>query len=61
MVLTYDAYSETVEDKQKSNNDLQILKEQVQTLISVLGDIDQPGKQEIAKQLIERGIYKEKK
>lgn len=28
MVLTYDAYSETIEEKQKSNNDLESLKQQ---------------------------------
>lgn len=60
MVLTYDAYSETIEEKQKSNNNLETLKQQVQTLISIIvGSISQEEKQAIAKQLIENGIYKE--
>jgi len=58
MVLTYDAYSETVEEKKKSNNDLQVLKEQVQSILSILASSSQHGKQEIAKQLIENGVYK---
>lgn len=58
MVLTYNAYSETIEEKQKSNNDLETLKQQMQTLMSIFGSIGQEEKQEIAKQLIEKGIYK---
>ena len=59
MVLTYDAYSETIEEKQKSNNDLETLKQQMQTLVSIVGSIGQEEKQEIAKQLIAKGVYKE--
>jgi hypothetical protein len=59
IVLTYDAYSETIEEKQKSNNDLETLKQQMQTLMSIVGSIGQEEKQEIAKQLIAKGIYKE--
>jgi hypothetical protein len=59
MVLTYDAYNETIEEKQKSNNDLETLKQQIQTLMSIVGSIGQEEKQEIAKLLIEKGIYKE--
>jgi integrase len=58
MVLTYDAYSETIEEKLKSNDDLETLKQQMQTLMSILGSIGQEGKLEIAKQLIEKGIYR---
>lgn len=54
----YNAYSETIEEKQKSNNDLETLKQQMQTLMSIFGSIGQEEKQEIAKQLIEKGIYK---
>lgn len=57
MVLTYDAYSETVEQKERSNNDLQILKEQVQTLISALGSMDQSSKNELAKKMYQEGMY----
>jgi hypothetical protein len=58
MVLTYDAYSEAIEEKRNSNNDLETLKQQMQTLMSMVGSIGQEEKQEIAKQLIEKGIYK---
>ena len=58
MVLTYDAYSETIEEKKKSNDDLQILKAQVQSILNILANSDQPNKNEIAKQLIEKGVYK---
>jgi integrase/recombinase XerD len=61
MVLTYDAYSETIEEKQKSNNDLETLKQQMQTLVSIIGSIGQEEKQEISKRLIEKGIYKKYK
>jgi hypothetical protein len=59
MVLTYDAYGETIEETQKTNSDLESLKQQMQTLMSIFGSIGQEGKKEIAKQLIEKGIYKE--
>jgi integrase/recombinase XerD len=55
MVLTYDAYSETIEEKQKSNNDLETLKQQMQTPVSIIGSIGQEEKQEISKRLIEKG------
>jgi ribosomal protein L32E len=42
---------------QKSNSDLEILKQQMQTLMSIVGSISQEEKQEIAKRLIEKGIY----
>jgi hypothetical protein len=58
MVLTYDAYTETIEEKQKGNKDLETLKQQMQTLMSIFGSIGQEGKQEIARRLIEKGIYK---
>jgi hypothetical protein len=34
MVLTYDAYSESIEEKQKSNDDLETLKQQMQTPVN---------------------------
>jgi hypothetical protein len=57
MVLTYDAYSETAEQKEKNGNNLQILKEQVRTLIAALGAIDQSSKNELAKKLYQEGMY----
>jgi hypothetical protein len=58
MVLTYDAYSETLERQKEKEDDLTSLKQQMQTLVSIFGSIGEGEKQEIAKQLIERGIYK---
>jgi integrase/recombinase XerD len=58
MVLTYDAYNETIEEKQKSNDDLKVLKEQVQSILSILASSDQSDKNEMVKQLIEKGVYK---
>lgn len=57
MVLTYDAYSETIEEKEKSDNDLQTLKKQVQILISGLGFMKQSDKNELAKKMYHEGLY----
>jgi integrase len=66
MILTYDAYNETVEEQKKNEDKLEMMEEkfnamqsQMQTLLSVLSSINiQEGKQEIAKQLILKGVYK---
>jgi predicted amidophosphoribosyltransferase len=60
MVLTYDAYSEALEHQKENEDDLTSIKQQIQTLISIFGSLGEEEKQEIAKQLIERGIYKQK-
>ena len=57
MVLTYDAYNETVENNQTSNKDLQIIKEQIQTILGAIASVSQTEKNVIAKQLIEKGMY----
>src|SRR5918912_1584455 len=49
MIVSFDAYSETIEEKKKSNDDLQILKAQVQSILNILANSDQPNKNEIAK------------
>jgi hypothetical protein len=36
MVLTYDAYNETVEEKQQKDNDLQSVKERLASMENVL-------------------------
>jgi hypothetical protein len=66
MVLTYDAYSETLEAEKQKEDKLTMIEErfntmqfQMQSLVSILGSADQEGKQQIAKKLIEQGIYKE--
>ena len=50
MVLTYDAYNETLENQKEKEDDLNILKEQVATLVSAFGNMDQSGKEMFAKQ-----------
>jgi hypothetical protein len=57
MVLTYDAYSERIEEKEKNDSDLQVLKKQVQILISALGSISQSNKNELAKKMYQEGLY----
>jgi hypothetical protein len=66
MVLTYDAYSETLENQQEKNHEINNIKEQqnllqsqVQALISAIGCIDQSSKNALAKQLFNAQIYKQ--
>ena len=65
MVLTYDAYSETLEDQKEKEDKLTIMEErfnsmqsQMQSLITALGSMDQSNKNAFAKQLFENGVYK---
>src|SRR5215467_10367921 len=51
MVLTYDAYSETLENQKEKDNKLNVMEErfntmqsQMQSLITILGNMDQPTK-----------------
>ena len=67
IILTYDAYSETLESEKNKEDKLimmeerfNIMQSQMQNLISVLTSAGQEGKQEIAKKLIEQGSYKAK-
>jgi integrase/recombinase XerD len=64
MVLTYDAYSETLEKQHEKDSEINMIKEQhnilqsqVQALISVLGTMDQSSKNQLAKQLFDGGVY----
>lgn len=64
MVLTYDAYTETVEDNQEKENELKGIKHtmsqlqtQIEILMSSVKNLDDSGKQRIAKKLIECTIY----
>jgi integrase len=70
MVLTYDAYSETLESEKKQKDKLTNIEDQMKSMqlqleniLSILGSgsIAQKGKQEIAKKLIEQGLYKKVK
>ena len=65
MVLTYDAYNETLEGQKQKENDLEKMQEQfntmqsqIQVLLSALTTMDQSGKNSLAKQLFDSGVYK---
>jgi hypothetical protein len=64
MVLTYDAYTETLENQKEKEDKLNVMEEQfnsmqsqMQSLIAALGNMDQSTKNTFAKQLFSRGIY----
>jgi hypothetical protein len=64
MVLTYDAYSETLENQKEKEDKLTIMEErfnsmqsQMQSVITALGNMDESTKNTFAKQLFSRGIY----
>jgi integrase len=70
MVLTYDTYSETLESEKKQKDkptnvedQMKSMQLQLENILSILGSgaIAQKGKQEIAKKLIEQGLYKKVK
>jgi integrase/recombinase XerD len=58
MVLTYDAYNETLEDQKKKEDDVNVLKQQMYTIISTLESLDIGSKNKVADQLIRKGMYK---
>jgi integrase len=65
MVLTYDAYNETLENQKEKEDKLTAMEErfnsmqsQMQSLITTLGSMDQSTKNTFAKQLFENGVYK---
>jgi hypothetical protein len=58
MVLTYDAYSETLETQKEKDDDVKTLKQQMQTIISALGNMDESSKNEWAKTMVKTGVYK---
>jgi integrase len=65
MVLTYDAYNETLENQKEKEDKLTAIEErfnsmqsQMQCLITALGNMDQSTKNTSAKQLFENGVYK---
>ncbi|CAN5156964.1 hypothetical protein BH18THE2_BH18THE2_18970 [soil metagenome] len=58
MVLTYDAYNETLEDQKKKEDDVDVLKQQMYTIISTLESLDIDSKNKVADQLIRKGMYK---
>jgi hypothetical protein len=58
MVLTYDAYNETLENQKEKEDDLKTLKGQMQTILSALENIDESSKNQWAKSMVKNGIYK---
>ena len=64
MVLTYDAYNETLDEQKKKEDKLTVMEgqfntmqSQMHTLITALGNMDGKNKTEFAKQLYRSGIY----
>ena len=64
MVLTYDAYNETLDEQKKKEDKLTVIEGQFNTmqsqmraLITALGNMDGKNKVEFAKQLYQSGVY----
>jgi integrase len=65
LVLSYDAYNETLEEQKKKEDKLAVMEDkfntmqsQMQVLLTIIGSIDRPdGRHEIVKRLIENGVY----
>jgi integrase len=58
MVLSYDAYSEAIEEKEEKDEEVNLLKSQVRLILSAFAAADASTKNRIAKQLFQSGIYK---
>jgi hypothetical protein len=65
MIMSYEGYQEALESQSKKEDELKVMKEQfdvmqsqMQSLLSAIGNVNQLGKNEIAKQLIEKGVYR---
>jgi integrase len=58
MVLSYDSYNETIENQKEKEDDINTLKQQMQILLSTLGNMDESSKNEWAKTMVKSGVYK---
>ena len=59
MVLTYDAYSETLESEKQKEDRVSVLEKQMQSLITTLGNLKEPVQiNTVAKTLYNSGILK---
>ena len=59
MVLTYDAYNETLEEQKAKEDRITIIEKQLQTLLAALGSMaDQKRIDELSNALFESGILK---
>jgi hypothetical protein len=60
--MSYEGYQEALESQSRKEDELKVMKEQFNAIqpqmLSTLGSTSQEGKQEVAKQLIENGLYK---
>lgn len=63
--MSYEGYQEALESQKEKENKLVVMEErfnsmqsQMQSLIAVLGSMDQSAKNTFAKQLFQNGIYK---
>lgn len=58
MVLTYDAYNETLQGQKEEKDRFSALENQVKSLVSALGSMEGQDKNEFAKNLYASGIFK---
>ena len=65
--MSFEGYQEALESQKEKEDELKTMKDQfntmqsqMQTLLSILSSTGQEGKQEIAKKLIEQGMYRAK-
>jgi integrase/recombinase XerD len=65
MIMSFEGYQQALESQKEKEGELKDMKtqfnamqSQIQTLLSIVSSAGQEGKQEIAKQLIENGVYK---
>ena len=65
MVLTYDAYKETLENQKEKEDRLSVMEQQfssmqsqLKAVISSLTDLDQSSRNEIALRMYHNGVYK---
>jgi integrase len=68
MVLTYDAYNETLENQKEKEGKFAGMEErfntmesQMHSLIAAIGSMDQLSKNTVARHLFQKGVYKEEK
>ena len=60
MVLTYDAYSETLESEKQNEDRVSVLEKQMQSLVSTLSKLTEQGQvNAVAQTLYSSGILKE--
>jgi hypothetical protein len=68
MVLTYDAYSQTLQNEKQKEDKINMMEErfnaiqsQMQSLISTLGNMEEASKNTFAKHLFDTGMYQKLK